>query len=275
MIIGNWKYIFKNLWFVLPFALLPAAFFAFSFDYEALAVLMESLTAGIPVVDFVLLFRAWSIIRFDSWIGAVAGIGVYLSCAIFMTGMLSLVEKHMRIGKRTLNGAFSQLWHHLFSSLAITLLFLFLYELWAGVLSALMYAIGSFITGTAGLVLLSVVAFIACTFVLLYCISTFYLWYPCVQLTGFGPYEALRYSHQLVINVRVKLVFTLFVSFLLLTAGLIAMVVLLSEIVFRVGLFVLFVFVFLSFCIRMETLYFATDRLEREDLKHSYKGVRL
>ena len=39
-VFGSWKYIFKNLWFVLPFSVVPAVFMALSLDYDRISVVV-------------------------------------------------------------------------------------------------------------------------------------------------------------------------------------------------------------------------------------------
>ena len=111
---GNWKYIVKNIWFVLPFAIVPGIFLALSLDLDAVTAFVHAFFAGNPRIGFVETFRTLSFIRIDSWLGAVFSICAFLSIVFFMTVMLSLVEKHMRIGKRTFSGAFSQIGNLLF-----------------------------------------------------------------------------------------------------------------------------------------------------------------
>ncbi len=274
MIFGSWKYILKNLWFVLPFAIVPAAFLALSVDYHAIRELTAGIFAGNSEMSFFLLFRSLSVIRVDGWVGALIGVGTVFACAVFAAVMLSLVEKHMRIGKRTVSGAFSQLGNNLFSSLGITLLYGALYELWALVSAAVLYAIGGLVKASVGAWLLSVLAFLGLSAVLLFCITVFYLWLPCLQLTGFRPYEALRYSYQLVVNVRGRLLLTLIAEFLCVTlVCALAGAFLPYYWMFLIVMFIAFALLFLSFCIRMEIVYFKTDKLDREDLIRSYRGL--
>ena len=270
---GNWKYIFKNIWFVLPFAILPGAFLALSLDYTAIRETVKAFFTGDPSIGFIQLFRAWSLIRVDSWVGALIGAGAYISVSVCTALMLSLVEKHMRIGKRTLSGAFSQLGNNLFTALGVTLLYLFLYEAWAVVTAAIQYAVGGIVDNATGVYLISVAAYLVLGGVLFYCSTIFYLWLPCLQHTGFHGYEALRYSYQLMINVRGRLFFSLAGVFIGACALFGAFAVYLPRPLFYAAAFLVCVWLYLSFCIRMETFYFATDKLDREDLIRSYREL--
>ena len=108
-------------------------------------------------------------------------------------------------------------------------------------------------------------------FVLLYIVSIFYLWLPCLQITGFRAFEALRYSYQLVAPVKGKIIFgqcfSVAVSEILLalccifvpgkTAGFILAAI-------------LYAFMIAVFCIRMQVVYFDRAQIERADLKYYY-----
>ncbi len=273
IVFGNWKYIFKNLWFVLPFALLPALFLTLSVDYTNIATYVKNLFAGNPRGEFVDLFRAWSIVRFDSVLGGVYSILAFVCVAFFSAFLLSLAEKHMRIGKRTLSGAFSRPGSMLLICFLTTLLYLALYEAWALVMAAVLYAAGALAGTAAGVYLLSALAFAVLVFALAYVISVFFLWLPCLQITGFRPYEAFRYSYQLMSGVRWKLILTFLLSLAVLFAVTAACALFLPEVFFRAVLYVFYAFLFLGFCIRMETVYFAADKIGREDLIRSYREL--
>ncbi len=273
IVLGNWKYIFKNILFILPFALLPGVFFALSLDWEAIGLAVKGYFSGETSLSFYVLFRSWSLIRVDTWLGAIYGVFLVLSVAVCMALMLSLVEKHMRIGKRTFSGAFTQLGNNLRTTLMITVVYFALYELWALVTSAILYSIGGIIEHTAGAYVIGIVAMVVLTFLLVYCASIFYLWFPCLQNTGFSLYDGFRYSYHLMLNVRVPLLAAFALVFTLSVVFIGAFAVILPAFVFYVLSFLLFVFLFLDFFIRMETVYFKADRLDREDLIRSYRGL--
>ena len=271
VVFGNWKYIFKNLWFVLPFVLVPAVFFALSIDQTAIKELAQAFFTGEPQVHFFLLFRVWSVIRVDHWMGAVLGVGAVATTVIFATVMLSLVEKHMRIGKRTFSGAFSQLGNFALIALLVAVVYLALYELWALVISAVLFLITA-LNHLVVVYLLYVLAFLIALFVLFYVATIFFLWLPCMQITGFRPYDAFLYAYRLMIRVRRKLIAAFALSFFV-GAAVLCGAAFLPVYVFLPIAFVVCVFLLLGFCIRMETVYFYTDKLDREDLIRSYREL--
>lgn len=273
VLFGSWKYLFKNIWYVLAYAIIPGIFFALSLDFKSIHGFLESFFTGSPSVSFLHIFRTFSFIRTDSVLGALYGVGLVLSVALFSSLMLSLVEKHMRIGKRTISGAFRQLPNIFVSSLLITVLYLVIYEVWCVVLAAVCYAFGSIIKATLGIYLVWVACFILLIGVLLYIVTVFYLWLPCLQITGFSPYEALRYSYQLVVKARGRIILSMAMSVIAYWIALALVAIFFPHFPFMIVAFVLFVFLFLNVCIRMETVYFETDKIDREDLIRSFKRL--
>lgn len=265
----SWKYIVKNIWFVLPFAVVPAVFLALSLDYSAILSLLQGFFTGSPRLSFWEFFRAWSILGVGSWLGGVYSVLAFVCVVVFSALMLAFAEKHMRIGKRTLSGIVGGFFGNLLSATVITLVYTLFYELWALVFSAVLFLISN-ISSLVLVYILGIAAFLLFTYVLIYVATVFYLWMPCRQMTGFGFYDSFLYSYRLMLGIRWELV----LSFLISLAG--AFVVLggtvfLTEIVFRIAGVVVFAFLFLSFCLRMETAYFRTDKLDREDILKRYK----
>ena len=117
----------------------------------------------------------------------------------------------------------------------------------------------------------SVIAILAFGFALVYLATILYLWLPCRQMTGFGFFDAVFYSYRLMVGVRGKLVLSLAIS----AVGMFFILVacsLLPEAAFYVIGLILLMFLFLNFVVRMETLYFETDKLDREDiLRHKWE----
>lgn len=271
VVFEHWKYIFRNLWFVLPFAVVPAVFLSLSVDFKAINSVASSLFSGPFDLDFPIIFRAWSFFRFDSVLGIIYSIFMLFSLVVFSALLLSFAEKHMRIGKRTFSGIFSQFESHLFSYIIFVLVLTLLYEIWALALSAVLYLFSSIASKTAARITFIIVSvlFVA---LLLYLITVIYLWLPCTLHTGFRAYSAMLYSYRLVVEVRWKLYLSMLISyapcFLILFFSSLGPVWL-----SRILAGILYLFCYSSFCVRMETLYFYTDKLDREDLLRSYREL--
>ncbi len=266
---GSWKYIFKNLWFVLPFAIVPAIFLALSLDYTSIAAFTRGFFTGDPRFGFVECFRIWSFIRIDSWLGGLYSVLAFLCVVFFSAFMLAFVEKHMRIGRRTFSGVYPAFLNVLFSSFLITLFYTALYEVWVVVLSAVLFVVSAFKT-TALVYVFSVIVFLLFTYALLFLVTLAYLWLPCRQMTGFGAYDALIYSYRLAVGERWSLILSYLVSYI---GALFALggASFLSALAFRAVAIVVYILLFLSFLIRMEVTYFKADKLDREDILHTYK----
>lgn len=264
-VFGSWKYVFRNIWFLLPFAVVPAVFMALSLDYQGLQAVWGGFFSGDPRAEFLELFRAWSFVRIDSWLGLIYSILAVVAVIFFMALLLAFVEKHMRLGKRTLSGIGAQFVNNLPSVIFAALAYLVLYEAWAVVLSAVMFAVSE-ISATATVYAADVVFILVFAFVLVYLATILYLWLPCRQMTGFRFFEAFLYSYRLTVGVRGKLVLSFAISLAALFVVLCACSFLPAAVFYIVGV-AAFALLFLNFCVRMEAVYFETDKLDREDLR--------
>jgi len=121
------KYIIKNFFYVIPFTVLPAVFLAFSLDKPAIERIAEGYFSGKPHASFPELFHAISIFNFRSVQAFIMGfIGVV--CMILCGAlMFAMIDKHMRIGRRTWNGVFSKLNDNLISTFGICILYVAVY----------------------------------------------------------------------------------------------------------------------------------------------------
>ena len=176
----------------------------------------------------------------------------------------------MRLGKRTLSGLWQQTKNILPSVAAYVIMMVVFYEIWAIVLSAVLFAVAS-IPAVPAVYVLSVIAMLAFGFVLIYLTTILYLWLPCKQMTGFRFFDAFLYSYRLMVGVRGKLLLSFAVS----VVGMFLILVLCSLLpyaAYHIIAVILFFFLFLNFGIRMEALYFETDKLDREDiLRHKWE----
>ena len=267
----HWKYIVKHIWFILPFAVIPALFLSLSMDFSAIEAFWRGLFSGDFVTDWFEIFCAWSLFGFGSVLDIIYAVCGIVCTLVFMSLILAFVEKHMRIGKRTLSGILSQLSGVFPPVCGMMLVIFFFYEVWALVLSAMLYSIVS-VGSAGGIIALSLLVVLFFLAALLYLISLVYLCLPCMQMTGLGPFQSLLYSYRLMVGVRGKLLLSLLMSFA--PAGLIVWgASFLPEAASVLICLVLFTFLFMSYCVRMETFYFETDKLDREDLLLSYREL--
>lgn len=261
------KYIFGNFWYLILFGLFPAVFLAFSLDIETVGSVLREFFTGNPYAAFADIFHSVSIFNFHSPLAVLfqcLGLVLVVLCAAMTT---AFIEKHMRIGKRTWNGLFSKLNDNFLSTFGFTLLLALVYEIWALIVSALLYYL-TFIGSKAVVYVLAGAVFFGTQAILLYVVSTFYLWLPCLQITGFRSFEALRYSYQLVAPVKGKIIGAQFVSMLIaeVALGEACMFIPVKGVAFAIAA-VIFAGEILVFVTRMQVAYFDCAQIERADLK--------
>ena len=267
------KYIMKNFWYIIPFAIIPAFFLSLSTDQESVFCAIDTMVALKPTEHhFSHIFSAISVLNFSSLEAVIFGIIAVVCLIVCGAMMLALLDKHMRIGKRTYNGIFSKLNDNLLSTCGYALLLLFIYEVWALLTSALLFFFTR-IPNAAIAYSLSAIVYFSMHVVLIYLIGLIYLWLPCMQITGFRAGEALHYSYQLIAPVKWKILFGQ-ISLLLLVEGLMcvcAYFTSLDSIWFTVLTTALYTWLILIYVVRMMVAYFDRDRIERADLKKYYQ----
>lgn len=260
------KYILKNFIYIFPFAVIPAFFLSIAADEAAWgAVLRKLVQHNITTWEFDELFRAISVMNFGSWKSVISGILAIILIVVCVALMMALIEKHFRIGKRTLNGIFSKLNDNLISTAGYIFLILLIYEIWTLLLAAFLFAV-SRIPVLIIAYPLAVFFYLAMHVGLIYVIGALYLWLSCMQITGFKALEALHYSYQLLTPLKIKLIGAQLAA-LLGTEFLISLCVILvsNPIVFTMLTTFLYTILIMLYCVRMQIVYFDRDNIERKD----------
>lgn len=266
------KYVFANFGYLVLFGLFPAVFLAYSLDTATVGAILRDYFTGSPYASFSDIFHAVSIFNFHSVSATIADVLSVILAVTCVAMMMAFIEKHMRIGKKTWTGLFSKLNDNLLSTLGITLLFACLYELWALITSALLLCVSFFGSKTV-IYILSVIVWFGTQIALLFVVSLFYLWLPCLQITGFRSFEALSYSYQLATGVKRKIVREQFVS-MTIAEILIGLVCVFApwawlKLVLNSAVFAGQILLFVT---RMQVVYFDRAQLERADEKNYYFG---
>lgn len=267
------KYVIKNFYYLLPLVALPALFLSASTDQETIYCVIETL--GSPdsnVLHFEHIFYAISILNFSSWSAAISGLLAIVAIVLCGSLLMAMLEKHMRIGKRTFNGIFSKLNDNLLSTCWYVLLLLVIYELWT-LLTATVVFVFSLIPVLALSYTLMGAALLFMHVVLVYAIGLIYLWLPCMQLTGFRARDALYYSHQ--ISETSKWHILLAQLFTLLAAeGAVWVVAYFTQngLLFTILTAVFYGIMIMIYCVRMQVAYFDLDNIERADLSPRYRA---
>ena len=265
------KYIAKNFIFVLPFAILPAFFFALSIDEVALETLLTGFfAADFEGLDFGLIFRSVSFLGFSSGWSVLTGFCGLIALAVGGSLLMAWTEQHMRIGKRSYLGVFSKLNDNILSTAMLAALLMVCYELFALILSAMFFLAFQFVNPVATYIFCAV-AFLGMHFVLLFLVTLGYLWLPCMHITGFHAFEALQYSHQLSNPIRWEILLSQFLL-MVVAEGLIAASVFIpsDNVLPSIVAIVFYAFMIMLFCVRMQIVYFDRTQMERADLKPYY-----
>jgi hypothetical protein len=264
------QYFFKNLLYILPLTVLPALLLSLSMDVKALDVFATAIISGNrSSLNFTVIFHAVSVFNFHS-VGAffaqIASVVFMVVCVAFL---MALIDKHMRIGKRTFNGMFSKLNDNFLSTAGMCLLFSVIYSLWALIISATLTLV-NVIDNNITAYCLSAILFFASQFILNVLLATLYLWLPCLQITGFRPFEALRYSNQLVSPVIWTIAWGQFLSLTFAEIAFLAIAYFSQGWVLVAFATALYTCMISIFCVRMQIVYFDRAQMERMDLKKYY-----
>ena len=266
------KYVLKNFIYLFPFAILPAIFLAISTDEKAITGVITAFVEGrIGEWTFSELFKAISVLNFVGWESIVfgfVGIIVTIPCVALL---MALLEKHMRIGKRTFNGLWGKLNDNFLSTAGVVLLVFAIYELWSLLLAAFMFFL-SRITAKVIAYAFIVIVYLALHVLLLVGIGAIYLWLPCMQITGFRAVEALSYSYQLMAPLKIKLIVAQLLVLAVAEALICVCAIFLPiAIVFKTIAALLYAGMLMIYCVRMQAVYFACDQIERADMAKYYQ----
>lgn len=266
------RYTLKNLIYLLPFAILPALFLSISTDEEAIfAVLKEVYHGTLHNWTFSNLFNSVSVFNFGSWEGVVFGFIGYIVIVPCVALIMAILEKHFRIGKKTFNGILGKLNDNFVSTAGYALILAGIYELWSLLLAAFLFFV-SRITVAAVAYVFTCIVYLAMHVLLFFLIGMIYLWLPCMQITGFRAFEALHYSYQLITPVKWKILTSQMVA-LLSVEVLIGLCVAFvrADLAFLIWTTLLYSFLIMVFCVRMQMAYFDRDNIARADLHKYYQ----
>jgi len=262
------NYILKNFFYIFPLTILPAFLLSLSTDEVAIQCFVETVIRGdLMNLHFDHIFCAVSVLNFGSWESVIFGLLSIVGIIVFMAILMAFLEKHMRIGKRTFNGIFSKLNDNFISTACVVFIVLAMYEIWSLILTALLFLVTRLQVTVLSYVFGAIV-YIAMHVLLIYLVSTIYLWLPCMQITGFKLLEALNYSYNLVASIQWGILIGQ-LMFLFCTEAIMCLCVMLSpsSLIFTIVTTALFAILIMIFCVRMEIVYFDRDNIDRADIK--------
>lgn len=271
------SYIFKNILYILPFALVCGLLISITYDQAAVGNVAECFFTGeIGKIQFYDLFRVMSPMNVSTWYFALISFALYFAVGVILSMQFALVEKHMRMGKRTFNGIWHKINDNFITTLGMTGLYILLLELWAVLTGLILFAVIKIFMAVRALQYIFVVILYAASMAAIaYAVQTLSLLLPCAQITGFTLFEALKYSVELAWKVK-KEQFTVFLAFGIAYSALTLGVSFLGHAV-PGCLFITYAFVFILtvaavafFTVGQEVAYFEADQLERADLGRKY-----
>ena len=104
------KYIFKNFFYVVLFAIIPAFALSLSLAEEEIIRVLNAVFVGdFSTWTFADLFCAISVLNFGSWHSILSGMVGLIALVLCVALLMAFLDKHMRFGKRTFNGLWSKL----------------------------------------------------------------------------------------------------------------------------------------------------------------------
>lgn len=265
-IAGAFRYLIKNFIFLFAFVLIPSYFLAVSGSPAAVRALIDAFirSGGNVEIKFGEIFSFFSPFNSYGWAYALVFFAASVLCLPMLFGF---IEKHMRLGFRTWKGIAGRFNFNFLTTLVVFLVCLVIYEIWALITAGLIYAETFLLRGIACSIVALATA-VGMVAVLGYLFSTFLLWLPCLQITGYNYMDALVYSNNLSVRKKGPIFLALFLPALVCFA---ARLFIVAFVPFLPAAFLLvelvFLFFILYFCVLMFVAYFDAAGEERMDLK--------
>ena len=251
----TFKYIFKNFIFIFFFALIPSFFFAMSTDIHNIGAVADNIVTGEFDLSFVQLFNFFSLFSLNRWPFALAA---FVLTLLFMAMLLSMMEKHMRVGSRSFRDLFKRID----------------YNLGARVTAGLCSLVVLIVTNGLARCILGIALACGMMVLLCYLVSLFLLWLPCRQITGYSFMDSLSYSSQISTGKRGKIFLAVLIPYLScsLLQGIVVTVSAFADMrpVVFLCIEIIYIFVFLYYNVLMYVLFFDANGEERLDLKKKY-----
>lgn len=266
-IAGTFRYIFKNFIFLFAFVLLPSYFLTASGDPADIRALIDAFVSGGERAEFREVFAFFSPLNDRGWALALVCFATVIVCFPMLFGF---IEKHMRLGLRTWKGIAGRFNFNFLTTLVVFVVCIVLYEIWALLTAGLIYAETLLLQGLAASIA-ALVTGLGMVALLCYVISTFLLWLPCLQITGYNFMDALVYSNSLASQKKSKMFMALWLPCLVSYAarGLLVGFINNGAVVFTITELV-YLFLILYICVLMFVVYFDAAGEERMDLKKKF-----
>lgn len=192
-IVDTLKYLKSNL------LLLPALAVAIVacvplINYDAMHVISQSFTNGVTDSDFADWFFLFFPINMQDWSMALISAASYIVLALDLAFVHSMVDKHVRFGTKSFRSIMSSMTINFMYALACVLLIFVCYALFSLLLALIMF---TFAHIAPYVIFAGMVICILLMIGLMFIAGHFFLWLPCVEITGYRIFEAISYSYAL------------------------------------------------------------------------------
>lgn len=268
---GAFAYVFKNFIFIFIFALLPSYFLSSSMDFKNLEVILDNVLSARADIDFRQIFVFLSPAVSGRWPFVLVCFVCSLVCAPMLLGF---IEKHMRIGSRSLKGLGGRFNYNFLTVLIVMLIGVAVYEIWALIAAGLLFAEVLFLGGVARFIVV-LITYLALIALLCWIGMLCLLWIPCRLVTGYNLFEALAYSNRLIaggkgrsllLAVLLPVLAGVVLQFFFVWLAVMTGFVLIEFISLELTILVLFLYFFAL----MFVVYFDLTGEERADLEKKY-----
>lgn len=186
------KYLKSNL-LLLPALAVAVAACVPLVDYNAINTVYASLTGNQTAVGYTQWLVLFLPFNCENWITGITSAIAFIVLALDLAFIHTMVDKHIRFGTKSFRSVLSSLTINSAYSLLLVTVILVCCTVLSLLLAAIMFTFSlaeSAVAIPAGLIICLIVAV-----ALLYLTCHFFLWLPCVEITGFRILEALSYSY--------------------------------------------------------------------------------
>jgi len=256
---------FKSNFLLLPAFILACAVMPLIIDFTAYDVIINGFKDGIITADFFSWFRVFLLFNLRSVPQALLSVLAYAILAITLGYIHSVVDKHVRFGSRSFKSIMNGINGTVMYSLAGTLLFFVCHTIICAIMAAIMSAF-CLIQSPYVFIIGAVICF-GIFMVSIFLIEVFFLWFPCLEITGFRAYEALSYSYSLCHKQRGSIYVSLALPIVFTTAVSLALSFFINVYVAAVIVSILTGMAFTYLSVLDYLAYADVEGIEREDLR--------
>lgn len=186
---------FKSNVLLLPAIIAACALIPLVMDFTVYDAIAESFRYGLLTPDFYTWFRMFFIFNLSGVHQAIISVLAYVGFTLLLGYVHSIVDKHIRFGMKSFKSILNGINGTAISCAGGTLLFFVCHAIVCSVMAAIMSTFCLIQTPYAFIV--GAILCFGISIVSLFVMEIFFLWFPCLEITGFRAYEALNYSYSL------------------------------------------------------------------------------